>query len=180
VAPEPEGSSPYSQEPATGPYPEPTESTVHSPNQCLQDPFWIPSSRLRLGLPSGLFPSGFPTKSLYTFPFQRNNYNAQSFCCSGCHVVGRKFGQHLTLELIKKGSDTTRGELLTFSQPARVSVAREMVSPGHQGPQKQPQTQNCARDSSGVLAYFCVRLSCIWQLARLVSGAVPTTWFPSV
>jgi hypothetical protein len=27
---EPEGSSPYSQEPATGPYPEPTESTTHT------------------------------------------------------------------------------------------------------------------------------------------------------
>jgi hypothetical protein len=31
MAPEPEGSSLYSQEPATGPYPEPTESTPHPP-----------------------------------------------------------------------------------------------------------------------------------------------------
>jgi hypothetical protein len=31
VAPEPEGSSLYSQVPATGPYPEPTESTPHLP-----------------------------------------------------------------------------------------------------------------------------------------------------
>jgi hypothetical protein len=29
VAPEPEGSSPCSQQPATGPYPEPPESTKH-------------------------------------------------------------------------------------------------------------------------------------------------------
>jgi hypothetical protein len=33
MVPELEGSSPYSQEPATGPYPEPTESTLHSPSQ---------------------------------------------------------------------------------------------------------------------------------------------------
>jgi hypothetical protein len=31
VAPEPRGSSPHSQESATGPYPEPTESTPHLP-----------------------------------------------------------------------------------------------------------------------------------------------------
>jgi hypothetical protein len=29
VAPEPEGSSPHSQQPASGPYPEPGESTPH-------------------------------------------------------------------------------------------------------------------------------------------------------
>jgi hypothetical protein len=32
VAPEPEGSSPHSQESATGPYPEPTGSTLRPPN----------------------------------------------------------------------------------------------------------------------------------------------------
>jgi hypothetical protein len=32
VAPEPEGSSPYSQEPATGPCPEPSGCTLHSPS----------------------------------------------------------------------------------------------------------------------------------------------------
>jgi hypothetical protein len=31
MTPEPAGSSPYSQEPAIGPYPEPTESTPHPP-----------------------------------------------------------------------------------------------------------------------------------------------------
>jgi hypothetical protein len=33
VAPEPEGSSPHSQQPASGPYPEPAESTPHPLNQ---------------------------------------------------------------------------------------------------------------------------------------------------
>jgi hypothetical protein len=38
VAPEPEGSSPYSQEPATSPYPEPTGSDLYSPSQSPSDP----------------------------------------------------------------------------------------------------------------------------------------------
>jgi hypothetical protein len=33
VAPEPEGSSPRSQQPAIGPYPEPVEFTLHTPSQ---------------------------------------------------------------------------------------------------------------------------------------------------
>jgi hypothetical protein len=36
VSPEPEGSSPHSQELASGPYPEPGESTPHPPNQSPQ------------------------------------------------------------------------------------------------------------------------------------------------
>jgi hypothetical protein len=66
VATEPEGSSPCSQQPATSPYPEPAESTPHPLPANLpkinSDPI-----RLRLRLPNGLFPSGFPIKTLYTF-----------------------------------------------------------------------------------------------------------------
>jgi hypothetical protein len=44
VAPEPEGSSPYSQQPITSPYPEPTGATLHSPlhspSQSPRDTFW--------------------------------------------------------------------------------------------------------------------------------------------
>jgi hypothetical protein len=36
---EPEGSSPYTQEHATSPYPEPDKSTLFPPTQPLQDPF---------------------------------------------------------------------------------------------------------------------------------------------
>jgi hypothetical protein len=44
VAPESEGSSPYSQDPATGPYPEPTGSTLHPPPQPIsQRSILIPS-----------------------------------------------------------------------------------------------------------------------------------------
>jgi hypothetical protein len=66
VTPEPAGSSPYSQESATGPYPEATGSSLHSQPVFIRS-ILIPSSRLRLGFPSGLFPSGFPTKTFYTF-----------------------------------------------------------------------------------------------------------------
>ena len=56
---EPEGSSPHSQVPTTCPYPEQARTSPHS-----QIP--LTESYLRLGLPSGLFPSGFPNKTLYT------------------------------------------------------------------------------------------------------------------
>ena len=50
-----ESSLPLTQMTATFPYPEPDQ-----PSLCLQ---------LCLGLPSGLFLSGFPTKTLYLLPF---------------------------------------------------------------------------------------------------------------
>jgi hypothetical protein len=68
VATEPEGSSAHSREPAIGPYPEPGESPPHPPPQPLSlMTILIPSSNLRLGVSSGLFSLGFPTKTLYTF-----------------------------------------------------------------------------------------------------------------
>jgi hypothetical protein len=53
---EPEGSLPCSQAPFTCPYPEPDRSHPISPRSIL-----ILSTNLLLGLPSGVFPSGFPT-----------------------------------------------------------------------------------------------------------------------
>jgi hypothetical protein len=50
-----------SQEPSTGPYLERYQSYLRS--------ILILSTNLRLGLPSGLFPSGFPTNILYAFLF---------------------------------------------------------------------------------------------------------------
>ena len=63
---EPEGSLPLSQVPAICSYPKPYHFIP-----CLSLPTsWrsilILSSHLSLGLPSGLFPSGFPTKTMYT------------------------------------------------------------------------------------------------------------------
>jgi hypothetical protein len=58
----PEVSLPCSQGPSTNPYPEPDQSSPYQPILIL-------SARLRLGLPSGLFPSGIRTKILCAYLF---------------------------------------------------------------------------------------------------------------
>ena len=63
---QPEGSLPHSQASATCPYPGPAQSNPHKHTPTSWRSILILSTHLRLGLPSGLFPSGFPTKTLYT------------------------------------------------------------------------------------------------------------------
>jgi hypothetical protein len=64
----PEGSIPNSQELSTCPYPEPDQSSPHPPSHLYKiHPNII--LHLRLGLPSALLPSGFPTNNLYAFLF---------------------------------------------------------------------------------------------------------------
>jgi len=71
---EPEGSLPHSQVPATCPYPEPARSSPHPQHPTSWKSVLILPSHLHLGLPGELFPSGFPTKTLYMplfFPYTR-------------------------------------------------------------------------------------------------------------
>jgi hypothetical protein len=73
---EPEGLLLCSQKCATRPHPEPAESisphrslSTQGPSEC----YTPKSSHLRLDLPSGLFPSSFPTKTLQT-PLAHKQY----------------------------------------------------------------------------------------------------------
>jgi hypothetical protein len=61
-----ESPSQYSQVSATCPYPEPTPSNPHDRPTTSWRSILILSSHLCLGLPNGLFPSGFPTNTLCT------------------------------------------------------------------------------------------------------------------
>jgi len=63
---EPKSALPCSQEPDTGPYFEPDESSPQLPPY-LPISILLQFSHLRFDLPSGLSPSGFSTKALYAF-----------------------------------------------------------------------------------------------------------------
>jgi hypothetical protein len=69
---EPECSIPNSQELSTCSYPEPDQSSPHHPPTSPRS-ILILSTHLRLGLPSCIFPSGFPTNNLYAFLYFSNN-----------------------------------------------------------------------------------------------------------
>ena len=74
---EPEGSLTHSQDLATCPYPEPARSSPYPHIPTSWRSILILSSHVCLGLPSGLFPSGFPTKTLlYLYSYITNQRNA--------------------------------------------------------------------------------------------------------
>ena len=62
---EPEGSLLHSKVPTTCPYPEPNWSSPYPPHPTSWRSILVLSYHLRLGLPSGLFLSGFPTRTFY-------------------------------------------------------------------------------------------------------------------
>jgi hypothetical protein len=66
---EDEGSLPRSQELSTCTYPEPDQSSPQHPILSRKRATLMLSIHLRLGLPSGLFPSAYSINNLYTFLF---------------------------------------------------------------------------------------------------------------
>jgi hypothetical protein len=66
---EPESPSPYPQLPATCSYPEPNPSSPHAPPPPNFLKIHLLSSHLRLGLPNGLFPSGFHSTFLTDYKY---------------------------------------------------------------------------------------------------------------
>jgi len=66
---ETEGSLSYSQEPNTGPYPELHASSPHFPHPISLRSILILSYHQRLGLPSGLFPSGVLTNEIIRYKY---------------------------------------------------------------------------------------------------------------
>jgi hypothetical protein len=66
---EPEGSIPNSRDLSTCSYPSQANPVHITPHPTYPRSILILSTHLRLGLPSGLFPSGFPTNNLYAFLF---------------------------------------------------------------------------------------------------------------
>jgi hypothetical protein len=88
---ESEGSLPCSQEPSAGPYPALDESSPYDPILSLLRSILMLSSHLRLGLPTGISPSGIPTKNptytsytpcvLYALPISCS-VNVWSYLCN--------------------------------------------------------------------------------------------------
>jgi hypothetical protein len=68
---EPEGSLPRSQEFSACTYPEPDQSSPKHSILSSKRSVLMLSIHLLLGLPSGFFPSGFPTTNPYTFLFNK-------------------------------------------------------------------------------------------------------------
>ena len=70
---QPECSLPPSQKPGICPYPEPDQSSPFVPWIYLRF-ILVLHCQLGLGLPSGIFPSGFPTKTRYASPLSHTCY----------------------------------------------------------------------------------------------------------
>jgi hypothetical protein len=89
---QPKGSIPNLQELSTCSCPEPDQSSPHHP---------IPP--LRLGLPSGLLPSGFPTNNLYTLLFSPIRATCLTMLCLTEHHLNYNYGAAYCRKIFKLG-----------------------------------------------------------------------------
>jgi hypothetical protein len=86
VAQEHEGSSPHSQQPTTGPCPEPVESNPHTTSQSPKDSFW-----------SHLPPTAWSSEWSLPFGLCHQNLVHFSFLSHACHMHGRPHSPLLDL-----------------------------------------------------------------------------------
>jgi len=84
---QPQGSLSCSQGPATGPYPEPDETSPHFHPISLRSILLL-SSNLRLGLPNCLLPSRLPTKILLWISHLSHAYYIPRPTHDSCFVAG--------------------------------------------------------------------------------------------
>jgi len=130
---EPEGSLPHSNAPATCPYPEPHQS-ISSTHPTSWWSLLILPSHLRLGLPSGLFHSGFPTETLqtratcpshlifldlFTWIIFGEEYRSLSFSLCGHHhypVTSSFLGPNILLSTLFSNTLSLRTSLIVTHQ----------------------------------------------------------------
>jgi hypothetical protein len=99
-----EGSLPCSQEPSTGPYPEPDQCNAYHPLRSIL----VLSTHLRLGIPSDLFPSGFLINILCAFLFSPIRATCPAHQSMSVH---KKINIFLTVKKWKEGNERKKKEI---------------------------------------------------------------------
>jgi hypothetical protein len=148
---DPEGSLPSSQEPSTGPYPEPDRSSPQHPILSLLRSISILSTHLCLGLPSGLFPSELPTNILHAFLF--------SPIRATCPAPGPRLCECFRNKLIFYGEEFLAPRPTPKLEDHSLSVVRDCFF--------SPRLTESGADAAELLEHLCWHsLTCseFWQI----------------